>query len=1592
MKLLTLLKICTFSLLGSIGVVSALNYAEPNLLSNHPFLRGLASKLDIFQNHTAAEKVYLQTDKPFYKPSETVWFSAYIRDAQTLQKAKSRVLYVELLNPKGAVEKTLTLLCTDGQAAGDFQLPTDAKGGIYKIRAYTQWQKNTQTIFERDLTVQAVVLPNLNMKLDFERESYGAGEEFAAFLDLVSLDNKVLQNYDFQYVVSIEGKVIDKEKGKTDANGRAFIRYRLPKNLNSNDALLNVILSYKGQNESISRSVPIVLGDIDLQFFPESGDLLADNKTRLAFKALNEYGKAADIQGVINDSKGNLIANFATYHQGMGSVEFVPKTGENYHAIIQSPSVLKTKYPIPTAKNSGYNLRVDKQTKSTIFLTIMATQKEELFLATQARNQILYSEVIQAQAGENKIEIPLDKFPVGIAQISLFDNQQQPRAERLIFCNPHKQLKINVKTDKEKYLPREKVEMTVAVLDENNKPVQGNFSLSVADDKLLTFADDKQGHILSAILLEGDLKAKVEEPNFYFDNETDISRAKPEISRSQALDNLLLTQGWRGFEWKKVQAGELINLSFQPEKALITGFLLDDKGDILPNAEVILQNQKNTISNPNHIVKTNEKGQFIFESANYYEPLFFHIRHPKFYKNNYGLSFYDFSPTPYQISCYKYKHIKGKISKNGVPIQNLAISDYDELFITKTNAKGEFSMLVKADYRKYIYIQDSININKNDLQIAEVADTVLITDINPIQAADKKAVRTLISVWEYPVWNLDLDYILVEAERTIVNVTENSNTLTLTAADIKVRATRSISDLNAAIPGVVQRDAGEPTRAMGSRAASDDIYVDGVRMFGSASVPETSIEEIQLGGIKSVKKPISKNKNEVEQLKTELKTADKDITNINFKVAAQPVAAPMSTTRYYLAKQFYAPKYAEKEENVIRNDFRSTIYFNPCLKTDEKGEAKVSFYSSDDISQFRVSVEGFGKMGEIGRREYKYFSQLPLEMSAKVPAEVLTGDVLKIPLTVSNNSEKTQNTKLSIALPAHLAWVKNPVDSFELKSQESQTIWLEMKVLNLVAEENLLILIKTNDYSDKIISVVKSRPRGFPVREILLGKSRRENFVIEMPTLVEGSQSINIKIKTSFLDEAMGGVAAMLRMPSGCFEQVSSSTFPNILAIKYLRNTKQSNADIETLAKTCIEDGYKRLTGYQCADGGYNYYGGAVSNLNLTAYGIVEFKEMSEIIKVAPRYINDAAEWLLSQKSVWADKTKNDYSASRQIYILWALQKAGFDTKISSELNSVFDLANNSNDAFMLALAVELLKKHDAKKADLLLAQLLKLEQKDQNFAGAGCPVGYSYGVAKTVETNSAVLLTLINSSEQPKTLIQNLAKLIIQSKNAYGFGSTQSSVWALSALSALSVGNKKVEESGQIVVKIDNKIVEKITFEKNQKEILIPTLSAYFTGEKQNLEVEFLGCKEAIPFDVEVFYNQTQPKNSHLCKLKLETKILKNQISVGETVRLTASLQNKTNENLPMPMIMIGLPAGLSIQHWQLKELRDKQLFDYYELFEGYVVLHFINFKPNEIRHFNFDLKADVAGRYEAPASTAFLYYTQEYRHWASPETVDIQ
>ncbi|HMA66143.1 MAG TPA: MG2 domain-containing protein, partial [Chitinispirillaceae bacterium] len=127
----------------------------------------ISSKFRQWNDILPEDRVYIQTDKPFYSPGETIWYSVFVRDALTLKPSlKSEIVHLELINPKGSIEKSYALVARNGIAKGDIDITTDAPGGLYTIKAYTNWQKNDRdpAFFTKEIQVQAVMLPRLKMR------------------------------------------------------------------------------------------------------------------------------------------------------------------------------------------------------------------------------------------------------------------------------------------------------------------------------------------------------------------------------------------------------------------------------------------------------------------------------------------------------------------------------------------------------------------------------------------------------------------------------------------------------------------------------------------------------------------------------------------------------------------------------------------------------------------------------------------------------------------------------------------------------------------------------------------------------------------------------------------------------------------------------------------------------------------------------------------------------------------------------------------------------------------------------------------------------------------------------------------------------------------------------------------------------------------------------------------------------------------------------------------------------------------------------------------------------------------------------------
>ena len=95
--------------------------------------------------HLPQERIYIQTDKPYYASGDTVWLRAHLLDAETnVPVSRSRFVYVELHDQEAdTLMQRMMIRCDeDGVFANAMLLPKDIQGGVYTLVAYTQWMRN----------------------------------------------------------------------------------------------------------------------------------------------------------------------------------------------------------------------------------------------------------------------------------------------------------------------------------------------------------------------------------------------------------------------------------------------------------------------------------------------------------------------------------------------------------------------------------------------------------------------------------------------------------------------------------------------------------------------------------------------------------------------------------------------------------------------------------------------------------------------------------------------------------------------------------------------------------------------------------------------------------------------------------------------------------------------------------------------------------------------------------------------------------------------------------------------------------------------------------------------------------------------------------------------------------------------------------------------------------------------------------------------------------------------------------------------------------------------------------------------------------
>ncbi|GAB3320419.1 hypothetical protein GCM10027299_13670 [Larkinella ripae] len=338
---------------------------------------------------------------------------------------------------------------------------------------------------------------------------------------------------------------------------------------------------------------------LDVQFLPEGGRWIAGLPNRLGFKAVGADGSGKTVSGRILDQQGQEVGRFASNRFGMGSTVFSPKAGQTYQAEVNGNGRMQ-RVVLPPVETDGLVLTTDMVSDTTeLIVRILSSGPQPdpvIYLTFQSYGQLVQRTKMKLQNGKARLNLPLSVLPPGLCQITLYDAYGKARAERLVFISEQTApVQVNLTTEKPTYTPRERVVLNLKLIGPPELPQVATLSASVTDADQVP-DDSLAADIRAHLLLTGDLRGRVEQPGFYFKDTTQATR--------RALDDLLLTQGWRRIGPRKpdTPADTLGGIVF-------SGRVLDEKRNPIPYAELLVAAPASKQEFP-HSIGTNRYGRF----------------------------------------------------------------------------------------------------------------------------------------------------------------------------------------------------------------------------------------------------------------------------------------------------------------------------------------------------------------------------------------------------------------------------------------------------------------------------------------------------------------------------------------------------------------------------------------------------------------------------------------------------------------------------------------------------------------------------------------------------------------------------------------------------------------------------------------------------------------------------------------------------------------------------------------------------------------------------------------------------------------------
>jgi uncharacterized protein YfaS (alpha-2-macroglobulin family) len=696
----------------------------------------------------------------------------------------------------------------------------------------------------------------------------------------------------------------------------------------------------------------------------------------------------------------------------------------------------------------------------------------------------------------------------------------------------------------------------------------------------------------------------------------------------------------------------------------------------------------------------------------------------------------------------------------------------------------------------------------------------------------------------------------------------------------------------------------------------------------------------------------------------------------------------------------------------VREYFPETMLWSPALITDESGHALLKFPVADSITTWRVSVMGNTPFGQLGSATapIKVFQDFFADID--LPVSLTQHDHVRIPVTVYNYLQAPQEVTLTLKQEPWFRLDGSAQQSIRIDAGQVKVVYYPV-VADVIGRHALEVTARGSKLSDALRRQIDVTPDGKEVLTTIndrLEKQAVKSLVVP-PDAIKGATSLFVKLYPGSFSQVVEGLDGILRMPGGCFEQTSSTTYPNILVLDYLKSTKHLNPELQLKAEQYINVGYQRLVTFECKHGGFSWFGDEPAHQILTAYGLLEFGDMSKVHDVDPALISRTQNWLATQQKPdgsWEEKNggiaegiinRQTGALRSTAYIAWALAESGYQgPQIASGVGYVKEHLAEAKDPYTLAVILNLLAKVErdsdtTAKAAATLTEMATVTDKTaywqsdtQTFTGAN-------GHGADLETTGLAAYGLVKWGRNSGFLNKVLTYLV-QSKDAFGtWESTQGTVWSMKSL--LYASRNAAASQGSITVLANGQKAATIKITADDSDVMRQVSLAEFLKEGQNdVRLEYEGDGSLLYQIVERCYVpwQEAPRpQPGVEALGLTVDYDKTTLAQDDTATVTVKIQNRTDKIAEMPLIDVGVPPGFTVLPDKLDDAVKAATISKYTVAARQVIVYLEKLDPGQTVTLTYQVRARFPIKAKTPLSKAYPYYNPERVAVSRPQDITV-